>query len=63
MEVEIKETNIRLKKCPFCGGTPIKIVDDETESFFGIKCFNCNGCISAEKETLNQAIEAWNKRV
>lgn len=51
-----------LKPCPFCGGTPIPIVDDETETKFGIKCFKCGGCIFPEKRTLDKAEIAWNRR-
>lgn len=52
----------KLKCCPFCGGNAVTIVDDETETLFGVKCFHCGGCIDAEKETLDEAIEAWNRR-
>ena len=52
-----------LKPCPFCGGTPITVVDDETEEKFGVKCFKCGGSIYPEKETLYEAIEAWNRRM
>lgn len=51
-----------LKRCPFCGGEAVSVVDDETESLFGIKCFSCGGAIDAEKEDLDEAIEAWNRR-
>ena len=39
------------------------VVDDETEEKFGVKCFNCGGSIYPEKDTLQEAIEAWNRRV
>ena len=52
-----------LKPCPFCGKYPQTVVDDETEEKFGVKCFNCGGSIYPEKETLREAIEAWNRRV
>lgn len=39
-----------LKQCPFCGGSNVRtVVDDEFESHFGVKCFDCGGCIDAEK--------------
>ena len=54
----------RLKPCPFCGGRrPTLVVDDETESKCGVKCFECGGSIYPEKDTLNEAIEAWNRRM
>lgn len=52
----------KLKPCPFCGKYPQTVVDDETEEKFGVKCFNCGGSIYPEKETLREAIEAWNRR-
>jgi len=51
-----------LKQCPFCGKYPQTVVDDETEEKFGVKCFNCGGAIYPEKDTLDEAIEAWNRR-
>ena len=51
-----------LKPCPFCGKYPQAVVDCETEEKFGVKCFNCGGSICPEKETLQEAIEAWNRR-
>ena len=45
------------------GKHPVTVVDDATEAKFGVKCFNCGGMIDAEKETLDEAVEAWNRRV
>lgn len=53
---------MRIKLCPFCGKTAQTVVDDETETRFGVKCFSCGGCIYPEKETLQDAVEAWNSR-
>jgi Lar family restriction alleviation protein len=53
----------QLKPCPFCGGAAMTVIDHETESEFGVKCFNCGGAIYAEKETLQDAVDAWNRRV
>ena len=53
----------KLKQCPFCGSKrAVTIVDDETEERFGVKCFSCGGMIDTEKYTLQEAIEAWNRR-
>ena len=57
-----QDTNV-IRSCPFCGKTPVTVVDDETEEKFGVKCFNCGGSIYPEKETLAEAIEAWNRRM
>ena len=59
---EERMSELKLKPCPFCGGEPIPVVDDETEDFFGVKCFACGGSIQAEKESLDEAIEEWNRR-
>ncbi len=52
----------KLKSCPFCGENAVVVVDDETESLFGVKCFHCGGAIEPEKETLDEAKQAWNRR-
>lgn len=52
----------KLKPCPFCGGTPATVVDDASESLFGVKCFRCGGSVEAEKQTLAEAVAAWNRR-
>lgn len=52
----------QLKPCPFCGGTAKTVIDDETESKFGVKCTFCGAGIFAEKETLQEAVDAWNAR-
>lgn len=52
----------KLKPCPFCGGEAVPVVDDETETMFGIKCFDCGGSIYPEKESLDEAMGAWNRR-
>lgn len=52
-----------LKPCPFCGNEKIYIcTDDETEEFFGVMCTVCGGSIYPDKETEEEAIEAWNRR-
>lgn len=52
----------QLKPCPFCGGAAKTVVDDETESKYGVKCAFCGAGIFAEKETLHEAVDAWNAR-
>lgn len=59
--VRLAETGTnRLKPCR-CGGHPQAVVDDETETKFGVKCFECGASIFPEKETLEEAVEAWNR--
>lgn len=53
---------IKLKPCPFCGGRPLSCVNDGTETKFGVICFACGGSISATKDSLEEAAEAWNRR-
>lgn len=52
-----------LKPCPFCGWKPMIIVDEKTEEKFGVKCFSCYGMIEPRKETKDEAIKAWNRRI
>ena len=53
----------KLKPCPFCGKTAHTTVDDETVTKFGVKCFSCGGAIEPEYRELDDAIDAWNRRV
>ena len=67
-------TTIQLKECPFCGGMAIPISDDDMD--FYVMCTTClaRGAISSneippyphkypnEKEKLQYAVSAWNKR-
>lgn len=53
-----------LKSCPFCGDPNPQVVwDSGDEELLGVKCFNCGGCIDTEKDTVYEAVEAWNNRV
>lgn len=60
-----RDKDAYLRPCPFCGrhDKAKTVVDDETESKFGVKCFFCGAGIYPEKETLQEAIDAWNVRV
>ncbi|MDD4154114.1 MAG: Lar family restriction alleviation protein [Bacilli bacterium] len=49
--------------CPFCGcsgGLFCKLIDQE--EFFYVKCTNGH-CLSDMKETKEEAINEWNKRI
>ena len=50
----------KLKPCPFCGGEAF--IDGSDEILWIAVCKKCNASIEY-KETEQEAIEAWNKRV
>lgn len=52
--------NDKLKPCPFCGGEAI--VDGCDDTLWIVICKECNASIG-HKETKEEAIEAWNKRI
>jgi len=55
--------NDGISPCPFCGGRGelfCKLIDQE--EFFYVKCTNGH-CLSDMKETKEEAINEWNKRI
>lgn len=64
------EGEMKLKPCPFCGGTNISIdtkLSDRPESGYGVTCLtdNCMGNIYIHDgyyPTKEDVIEAWNTR-
>ena len=52
--------NDKLKPCPFCGGEAI--IDGCDETLWIVICKECNASIGY-KETKEEAIEAWNRRI
>lgn len=51
-----------LKPCPFCGGVDVKVhIPYFTDDCYMVQCYGCN-CNTAIYMTVNQAIEAWNRR-
>ena len=50
----------KLKPCPFCGGEAI--IDGCDDTLWIVICKECNASIGY-KETKEEAIEAWNKRI
>lgn len=58
-------TEVKLKPCPFCGGTAyIKAaisLDDLSSGHVIISCSNCSSSI--QEQTILQAAEAWNKMI
>lgn len=62
---------IELKKCPFCGSSAVYVQQetdyyDKTKNYqFCVVCnFNWDGCgaSSGYRDTMQEAIEAWNRR-
>lgn len=60
---------IKLKPCPFCGSTEVKMYSDENPDYHGFVHI-CEGfddyMIKVESRffsTEDEAIEAWNRRV
>ena len=57
----------QLKPCPFCGHNAGKYLYDpfdgyqETRITYIVKCVHC--CANVERTTMEEAIEAWNRRV
>lgn len=54
---------IKLKPCPFCGGTDINCNHFElwTDDWWDVGCPNCE--MWARDESKDEAIAAWNRRV
>lgn len=52
--------NDELKPCPFCGGHAI--IDGCDDTLWIVICKECNASIGY-KETKEEAIEEWNRRV
>ena len=52
--------NDELKPCPFCGGHAI--IDGCDDTLWIVICKECNASIGY-KETKEEAIEAWNRRI
>lgn len=51
----------KLKPCPFCGSTEVKII-----LYGGLDCIACTRCpgnvMVSQFQTKQEAIEAWNRR-
>ena len=52
---------MKLKPCPFCGGTDVHVIDEGNFSF--IECADCLGAFyQREACCVEDNVEAWNKR-
>jgi Lar family restriction alleviation protein len=49
-----------LKPCPFCGGTAAHVLESD-HSWPWVECPHCS-CCSALAQTVELAIEKWNRR-
>lgn len=51
----------KLKPCPFCGGSDLRIIEAHwiKSAVICKQCGSASGCYDTEQ----QAIEAWNRRV
>jgi len=54
------EKDVDMKPCPFCGGEPTIIKNDNGSRWF-VHCGNC-GCKMPQKPTCGEAIMSWNGR-
>lgn len=52
------EVNLRIYPCPICGGTNLKI--DEDDGWYSVSCENCE-ITTREKYYREQAINEWNR--
>ena len=61
--------NEKIKHCPFCGGKAKLLdwpVENNTHTLYAVVCHNSKCYINPESpyyDTLEEAIEAWNRRV
>ena len=51
--------DIKLKPCPFCGGTNLYHIMGK---FYTVECAHCGGKIVGPFKTVKDAIDAWNTR-
>lgn len=60
---EITMEEIKLKPCPFCGGTAGAIGDGafDEDNCFWVRCWEC-GAETSAYESVEEAKEAWNRR-
>ena len=51
---------VRVKECPFCGGTVVTMI-----SHIGKRFFDCGGCglTASFKTTAEESLELWKTRV
>lgn len=59
-----EEVIVKRKKCPFCGGTAhtVELPDEDGVEKAAQKCKQC-GAMTELYDTLEESVDAWNKRV
>lgn len=55
-------SEIKLKRCPFCGGEDIGVMTDDNGTSWYIFCKDC-GCCCGYAMHEEEAVKAWNRRV
>ena len=56
-----EECKTKLKPCPFCGGKAEMLSYSEHEWL--VYCKECDGMVEKWRETEEEAMEQWNRRV
>jgi hypothetical protein len=58
------ENNDNLKECPFCKGEAwlLQVDYPDGDRWYNPQCSNCTAGLLANYETIEEAVEAWNKR-
>lgn len=54
-----------LKPCPFCGGKAEMLISEYEDSRkeYLVACTECDGMVECWRETEEEAVEQWNRRV
>lgn len=60
----MRECDERLKPCPFCGNKAIMHQSIASRKYFA-KCMMpyCGAAVFSAKNTIDEAVDAWNRRV
>ena len=55
----------KLKPCPFCGGKAEMLISEYEDSRkeYLVACTECDGIVERWRETEEEAVEQWNRRV
>lgn len=55
----------KLKPCPFCGGKAEMLINEYNDSRkeYLVACAECDGMVERWRETEEEAVEQWNRRV
>ena len=55
----------QLKPCPFCGGKAEMLINEYNDSKkeYLVACTECDGMVERWRETEEEAVEQWNRRI